>query len=87
MHEEGMTYTITTPHGQTDFIYADSMWDAYTEAVANYGEAVTIRLSWYGEWKCGTEELGACYYDKFGVHHKRENAKGGPVAPSEVTNA
>jgi len=87
MNEEGMTYTAVSPNGVTDFIYADSMFEAYEEALELYGQGVVIRPSWYGEWDCGTESLGACYYDKFGVHHKRENAKGGQVASPEVTNA
>lgn len=64
------TYTITTPDGVTDFFYAETMWQAFEDAKNQYGEGVTIRPSWYGEWDCGVEGSGACYYDKYGNHHK-----------------
>lgn len=75
--DQEMTYTITTPDGVTDYFYAETMWDAYQEALAEYGEGITIRPSWYGEWECGTkglvEKLGyGCYHDAYGKHHRIE---------------
>lgn len=86
MTEQGMTYTVTSPHGQVDFLYADTMWEAYTEALEIYGEGVIIRPSFYGEWKCGTEGKGSCYYDKFGVHNNKHIETGGHPPSQEVTN-
>lgn len=74
--EQEMTYTIIAPNGVTTFIWADTMFDAYQEALAEYGEGVMIRPSWYGEWDCGTQEraelYGGCYYDAYGKHHRVE---------------
>ena len=75
--DQEMTYTVTTPDGITDYFYADTMWDAFQEALAEYGQGITIRPSWYGETDCGTEELVkkrgyGCYHDAYGVHHRIE---------------
>jgi len=72
------TYTATTPFGKIDFFYANSMYEAYLEAKATYGDYVTIRPSWYGEWDCGSEELATekgngCWYDQYGNHHKMKD--------------
>lgn len=76
---EETTYTITTPDGVTDYFYADTMLNAYNEALARYGQGIMIRPSWYGEWECGTQELaelyGGCYYDKYGNHHRVEQVR------------
>ena len=72
MNDQEMTYTVITPDGVTDFFYADTMFDAYTDATEQYGPGVVIRPSWYGEWKCGSKELaetkGGCYHDAYGNH-------------------
>jgi hypothetical protein len=74
--EEETTYTAISPDGRTDFIYADTMFDAYTEAREEYGPGVVIRESFYKEWTCGSEELakakGGCYYDAYGTHQRIE---------------
>lgn len=73
-------YTAITPGGITDFIYADTMLDAYLEATDEYGPGVVIRPSFYKEWTCGSEELarkqGGCYYDAYGNHLRIEAANG-----------
>jgi hypothetical protein len=68
MQDQEQTYTVFSPNGVTDFIYADTMFDAWIEAKDLYGDGVTLRPSFYGEWECGTEEIGACYYDRNGNH-------------------
>lgn len=65
------TFTVTTPVGGTSYFYAETMAEAFLEALEEYGEGITIRPAWYGEWECGSEESGSCWYDKFGVHHRR----------------
>ena len=62
------TYTVITPDGVTDYMFGLTMWEVYKEAVKQYGEGVVLRPSWYGEWDCGVEGTGACYYDKYGNH-------------------
>jgi hypothetical protein len=74
MKEQEQSYTVKTPDGVTDFFYADTMWQAYEEALETYGEGVTIRPSWYGEWKCGSEEIArkngsGCWHDNWGNHY------------------
>ncbi len=64
-------FTITTPGGISDYYYADTMAEAFIDAHRDYGEGITIRPAWYGEWKCGTKEIGNCWYDEYGVHHRR----------------
>ena len=75
MNEE-TTYTAISPDGITDFIYGDTMVEAYLEARDLYGPGVVIRESFYKEWTCGSEELakanGGCYYDAHGTHHNIE---------------
>ena len=66
------TYAAISPDGTTDYFYAKSMFAAYIEAHQNYGPGVVIRPAWYGEWDCGTEPGGPCYYDKYGTHLKRD---------------
>lgn len=66
------TYAVISPDGTTDYIYADTMFAAYIEAHQTYGPGVVIRPAWYGEWDCGVEGSGPCYYDKYGVHYKRD---------------
>jgi hypothetical protein len=70
--DQETTYTAISPDGRTDFIYADTMFDAYTQAREECGPGVTIRPSFYKEWTCGSEELaqakGGCYYDAHGTH-------------------
>jgi hypothetical protein len=65
---EPQTYTVFAPNGVTDFIFADTMFDAWTEARDLYGDGVTLRPSFYGEWECGTKESGPCYYEANGEH-------------------
>lgn len=76
MENQETTYTITLQDGSDTWIYAETMYEAFQEALAEYGEGITIRPSWYGEWKCGTQEMaelyGGCYYDKYGNHHRVE---------------
>lgn len=74
------TYTITTPSGITDFIYGNSMYEAYLEAKELYGEGVSLRPSWYDEWECGsqlqaTAKGNGCWYDKYGNHYRMRNGK------------
>lgn len=67
--DQERSYTVTTPDGITDYFYADSMVDAYLDALGHYGDGITIRESWYKEWTCGTYEPGKqCGYDKYGNH-------------------
>lgn len=76
--EQETTYTAISPDGRMDFIYADTMFEAYTQARDEYGPGVVIRESFYGEWECGTKELalanGGCYYDAYGTHQRVERA-------------
>jgi hypothetical protein len=76
MQDQETTYTAISPDGRTDFIYADTMSDAYTQAREEYGPGVVIRESFYKEWTCGSEELaktkGGCYYDAYGTHQRIE---------------
>lgn len=78
MSDQETMYAAIAPNGTTDYFYADSMYEAYLEAKDTYGEGVTIRPSWYGEWKCGSEELATekgngCWYDKYGNHYKMKD--------------
>jgi hypothetical protein len=71
-------YTGIAPDGAIDFFYADSMYEAYLKAKASYGDGVTIRPSWSGEWDCGAEELvyikgNGCWYDQYGNHYKMKD--------------
>ena len=70
-------YTLIGPDGQTNWVDAESMEQAYEMALEQFGQGATLRKTWYGEWDCGTEESVAqrgygCYYDKYGTHHKIE---------------
>ena len=72
--EEETTYTAISPDGITDFFFAETMVEAYTQARDEYGPGVLIRESFYKEWTCGSEELakarGGCYYDAYGTHQR-----------------
>jgi len=76
------TYTVISADGVTDYIYAKSMFAAYIEAHQTYGPGVVIRPSWYGEWDCGTEPGGPCYYNQYGEHLKRN--ENGEYKPATV---
>lgn len=80
MTEQEQMYTVETPDGVTDFFYADTMWEAYQDALETYGEGVTIRRSWYKEWTCGSEELArkrgeGCWYDEKGNHLRLQDGE------------
>jgi hypothetical protein len=72
MEDQETTYTVKTPAGITDYLYAETMFDAYKLALEHYGPGVVIRPSFYKEWTCGTKALaefkGGCYYDEIGNH-------------------
>ena len=75
MENQELPYTITKQDGNHDYLYAKTMWGAYQEALALYGEGISVRPSFYGEWDCGVarpEEVSSrtrCYYDIYGKHH------------------
>lgn len=74
---EEMTYTIIGPDGQIDYVWAETMFEAYEEGIEQFGEGTTIRLSWYKEWNCGMFEPGSrCGYDKYGNHIRAEELVG-----------
>lgn len=89
MNEE-TTYTAISPDGRTDFIYADTMAKAYTQARDEYGPGVLIRESFYGEWKCGSGETGNCWYTKDGRHVFRNGIEcsgcGGSFRPELIND-
>ena len=68
MNQE-MTYTVIGPDGQMDYIWADTMFDAYQQGLEQYGEGTTVRPSFYKEWTCGMYKEGQrCGFDKYGNH-------------------
>lgn len=89
MNEE-TTYTAISPNGVTDFIYADTMVEAYTQARNEYGPGVLIRESFYDEWTCGDEESGNCWYTNDGRHVWKGGIDctecGNNYKPTEINN-
>jgi len=70
---EEMFYTIIGPDGQMDYIWADTMFEAYEQGLEKYGKGAMVRPSWYGEWDCGMYEPGRrCGHDKYGNHIRAE---------------
>ena len=67
--DQEMTYTVIGPDGQMDYIWADTMFDAYQQGLEQYGEGTTVRPSFYKEWTCGMYKEGQrCGFDKYGMH-------------------
>ena len=74
---EEMFYTIIGPDGQMDYIWADTMFEAYEQGIEQFGEGTSVRISWYKEWTCGMYKEGArCGYDKYGNHIRAEEVVG-----------
>jgi hypothetical protein len=67
--EETM-WTVMVKGQVRDFIFG-TIESAYTEARHLYGRTASVRESWYGEWDCGTPEIGSCWHDEDGNHHRR----------------
>jgi hypothetical protein len=67
--DQEMTYTVIGPDGQMNYIWADTMFEAYLEGLEQYGEGTTVRPSFYSEWDCGMFRDGQrCGFDKYGNH-------------------
>lgn len=88
--DQETTYTAISPDGRTDFIYAETMFDAYTQARDEYGPGVLIREAFYKEWTCGSEETGRCWYTNDGRHVYRDGLNcsgcGSNFRPAELNN-
>jgi hypothetical protein len=74
---EEMFYTIIGPDGQMDYVWAETMFEAYEQGIEQFGEGTSVRLSWYKEWTCGMFKPGSrCGYDKYGNHIRAEEVVG-----------